>query len=437
MSSFVQRLTLFLHRDLWKPITGKWRKVWMGALKRLYLTIRLFLREGLAYRASALTYSSLLSLVPILAIIFAVAKGFGLAAFTEEWIRSNVVAKPEIIDTLVGFVQSYLNHTQGGIFLGFGLLMLLYTLFSLTDSIESAFNEIWQVEQPRSLFRMVTDYTAVFFLLPIFIIVTSGLTYFIYSAADEWLPNVMLLRPTVLFLLKFLPYLVMVLFFTCLFAFMPNTHVKLRSALLAGTLTGVLFQLLQIGYLHSQVWLTSYNAIYGSFAALPLFLLMCQIAWMLTLFGGALAYVDQNLHSFYYGQESVRLSRVDHDCLCVQLAAAVCRQFAASRPPLSARQLATQEKVHLRVVTDILGELSQAGVLLKIPETENNRETTYLPAGDIHRLTPATLLETLDRRGTSLPLTEESPWRAFRSLRKSLFSGLYADMPLHELPKKE
>ena len=141
----------------------------------------------------------------------------------------------------MGFVQSYLNHTQGGIFLGFGLLMLLYTLFSLTDSIESAFNEIWQVEQPRSLFRMVTDYTAVFFLLPIFIVVTSGLTYFIYSAADEWLPNVMLLRPTVLFLLKFLPYLVMVLFFTCLFAFMPNTHVKLRSALLADTRTGVLF----------------------------------------------------------------------------------------------------------------------------------------------------------------------------------------------------
>ena len=154
---------------------------------------------------------------------------------------------------------------------------------------------------PASIFRMLTDYTAIFFLLPIFIVVSSGLTIFIYSAASQYVPDVLLLRPVALFLVQLLPYLIVCLFFSGLFAFMPNTHVKLSSALKAGIPTGILFQLLQIGYVHSQMWLTSYNAIYGSFAALPLFMLLCQIAWMLVLFGGTLCYVDQNIHSFTTG----------------------------------------------------------------------------------------------------------------------------------------
>lgn len=110
----------FVTHDMWESGTRAGRSALAGIVKRLYLTTRIFFREELSFRASALTYSSLLSVVPILAIVFAIAKGFGLVEFTEQWIRSNIVAKPEFIDTLVGFVQSYLNHTQGGIFLGFG-----------------------------------------------------------------------------------------------------------------------------------------------------------------------------------------------------------------------------------------------------------------------------------------------------------------------------
>lgn len=138
-----------------------------------------------------------------------------------------------------------------------------------------------------------------------------------------------------------LPHCVSV--FSGLFAFMPNTHVKLSSALKAGIPTGILFQLLQIGYVHSQMWLTSYNAIYGSFAALPLFMLLCQIAWMLVLFGGTLCYVDQNIHSFYYGHDDVRLSRLDHDCLSIRLVTTICRRFARAETPLTATELADIE----------------------------------------------------------------------------------------------
>lgn len=438
VSSFARRAYYrcvhFLYRGLWEPPIGKLKSAGVAVMRRLFLATKLFLRENMHYRASALTYSSILSLVPMLAVVFAIAKGFGLSEFTEQWIRSNIVAKPEVVDTLVGFVQSYLDHTQGGIFLGFGLLMLLWTLYNLTSSIEVSFNQLWQVEQPRSVFRMLTDYTAVFFLLPIFIVVTSGLTIFIYSTTSEYVPDVMLLRPTALFIVKTLPYVVVCFFFTALFAFMPNTHVHLGSALKAGLITGIAFHLLQIAYVNSQMWLTGYNAIYGSFAALPLFMLMCQISWMITLYGAALCYVDQNLNSFYYGLDDVQMSRFDHDCLCVRLTSIICKRFASSQPPISAKELAEKEKIHLRIVTDILNELVKVGIVMKIADGEGVSSTTYAPASDIHKLTLPYLLETIDRKGNHIRQQHEKEWAAFNLLRKEMIKKSFPEKPLHELP---
>lgn len=424
---------LFIYRGLWEPTTGTMRRLLVGIAQRVILTTRLFLREKMQFRASALTYSTLLSVVPVLAIVFAIAKGFGLDAYTEQWIRDNIMAKPEVTDTLVGFVRSYLSHTQGGIFLGFGLIMLLWTLFNLTDSIETTFNQIWQVHHPRTILRKVTDYTAIFFLLPIFIVVTSGLTIFAYSAAREVVPDVLMLRPAAQVLVQSLPYFLLCLFFTALFAFMPNTQVKLRSALTAGIPTGILFQLLQVGYIHSQVWLSSYNAIYGSFAALPLLMLMCQLAWTITLFGATLCYVDQNMQSFYYGQDEVDMSRLDHDCLCVRLATAVCKRFATLQPALSAREVAENEHIHLRIVTEVLYDLTHAGVLTKVTDEAGERDATYVPACDIQLISVPFVLSALDRAGGQVIGLESRSWRGFTKSRREMFGRAFSDAPLHEL----
>lgn len=435
IQTFYRRCTYFVYRGMWETPTTKFQTVLYGFLRRLFLTTRLFFRENLQYRASALTYSSILSLVPLLAIVFAIAKGFGLSAFTEQWMRHNLVAKPEIIDTLVHFVQSYLEHTQGGVFLGSGLIMLFWTLYNLTDSIENTFNRMWQVEQQRSVFRMITDYTAIFLLLPVFIVITSGLTIYIYTMADTWIPQFTLIRPAAMFVIRLLPCLIVCLFFTALFVFMPNTYVRMKSALKAGFLTGVMFQLLQIGYIHSQVWLTSYDAIYGSFAALPLFMLMCQISWMLTLYGGTLSYVDQNIHSFYYGQDTIHLTRYDHDCLCVRLTSAICKRFAKAQPPYTATELAENEKIHLRMVTDILGELTRARILMKIGSGEKGTNSTYIPATDIHRLTIPYLFSALEQYGDRLKCPQQKEdWKDFYQRRKTIFKQNFQDIPLHKLP---
>ncbi len=444
--SFIKTILTLYHRildflvlDLWKPTTGRVFSILFGTVRRLLVTTRLFFRERMQFRASALTYSSLLAVVPLLAILFAVAKGFGLSEILQQTIRDNLVADPAVTDTLVGFVQSYLEHTRGGVFLGFGLIMLLYTLFKLTRSIENTFNQIWQVKHARSPLRMLTDYTAVFFLLPVFIVATCGLMIYITSVTKEVVPDVLLLRPTAMTAVETIPYILVCCFFSGLYAFMPNTRVSLRSALIAGIPTGLCFLLLQYGYIHSQVWLSSYNAIYGSFAALPLFMLMCHLSWTLVLFGGTLSYVDQNIRSFYYGRDEVSMSHFDRDCLSIRLAATVCRCFARSEQPLTAAQLADKEQVHLRIAKEVLYELTQAGILIEVTEnTDKNIDPVYIPACDIHTLTVPRVLSGLDRTGSTLSPGENTTdeWSDFARQRREMFDKTFEHTLLHELPIK-
>ena len=245
-------------------------------------------------QASALTYSSLLAMVPILAVIFAIARGFGYNKYIEIWFRDALSSQPQVADILTDFVNSYLIHTQSGIFLGVGLIFMLYTVLMLVNNVEETFNQIWQVNNSRPIMRSLTNYLAMFFLFPIIIVVSMGLSIFMATIANK-VEGLVLLGPAVSRLLDFSPYLLLSVLFILLYVYMPNTDVKFKSAIVPGILSGVAMQLLQLFYIHSQIWVTGYNAIYGSFAALPLFMLWLQISWTICLFGAQLTYTNQNM----------------------------------------------------------------------------------------------------------------------------------------------
>ena len=270
-------------------------------LKKIYrtleLTIRFFTAKRVMTQASALTYSSLLAMVPILAVIFAIARGFGYNKYIEVWFRDALSSQPQVADVLTDFVNSYLIHTQSGIFLGVGLLFMLYTVLMLVTNVEETFNEIWQVSNSRPLLRSLTNYMAMFFIFPIIIVVSMGLSIFMATIANK-MGDVMLLGPAMKLLLDFSPYLLLSLLFIWLYVYMPNTDVKFKSAIVPGILAGIAMQLLQLFYIHSQIWVTGYNAIYGSFAALPLFMLWLQISWTICLFGAQLTYTNQHMNGF-------------------------------------------------------------------------------------------------------------------------------------------
>ena len=263
----------------------------------MYLTVRFFTAKRVMAQASALTYSTLLAFVPILAVVFAIARGFGYNKYIELWFRDTLSSQPQAAEAIVGFVNGYLVHTQSGIFLGIGLIFMLYTVLMLMNNVEETFNQIWQVSNSRPIIRSFTNYLAVFLLFPILVIVLTGASVFMATFADS-LTNRFYVGTALKILLDFSTYVIVSLLFIGLYVYMPNTKVKLSSAIIPGILAGVAMQLLQLFYIHSQIWVTGYNAIYGSFAALPLFMLWLQISWTICLFGAQLTYTNQNLNRF-------------------------------------------------------------------------------------------------------------------------------------------
>lgn len=269
---------------------------------KLYLTIRFFTEKRVLTQASALTYSTLLAIVPMLAVVFAIARGFGYNKYIEMWFREVLASQPQVADVIVSFVNSYLVHTKSGIFLGIGLIFMLYTVLMLVNNVEETFNQIWQVNNSRPIIRSFANYLAMFFLFPIIIVISTGLSIFMETVAGK-MDDFVILEPIVNKLISLSPSMLMSLLFIVLYVYMPNTKVRFSCAVIPGILAGIAMHVLQIVYIHSQIWVTGYNAIYGSFAALPLFMLWVQISWTICLLGAQLTYTNQNLNRIGFNLE--------------------------------------------------------------------------------------------------------------------------------------
>ena len=367
--------------------------------KQLVIAIRFFTAKRVLSQASALTYSTLLAIVPILAVVFAIGRGFGYNKYIEVWFRGALSSQPQVAEIIIGFVNSYLVHTKSGIFLGVGLAFMLYTVLMLVSNIEQAFNQIWQVKKQRSIFRTVTDYLAMFFLFPIIIVPTTGISIFVSTITSQMSANYMLLAPVVRFLIDLAPFALMSALFIAMYVFMPNTHVNLRSAIVPGILAGIAMQWLQLFYIHSQMWVTGYNAIYGSFAALPLFMLWLQISWTICLFGAELSYTNQNLDYFDFSDQASNISHRYKLLLCAMIMGQVCRRFSNGGSPLTALQIRQATDIPLRVVNDLLYMLIDARLIIEITSDEKGETSQFVPAESLNNLTLGVMIDRLEAQG--------------------------------------
>ena len=366
--------------------------------RRLKLAVEWFVAQRMSSYAAALTYSTLLAIVPIMAVVFAIARGFGYNRYIESWFRDTFSSQPQAAEVIIGFVNSYLVHTKSGLFLGIGLLFMLWTVLMLTSNIEQAFNEIWQVKHPRSFFRTITDYMAMFLLVPIFIVVTSGISIMVATFANEF-SDYFILSRTVWLLLDVSPYVLMSAAFIALYVFMPNTRVKLKHALVPGILSGVAMQLLQLFYINSQIWVSSYNAIYGSFAALPLFMLWLQISWTICLFGAELCYTNQNLDDYATPVSPEDLSHWGRQLLSVVVMNRICSRFDKGEKAYTAEELKQEMKVPMRVLKALLYDLVDVNLLTEVTGDEKGQDSRFQPAVSLSRLSVGMLLDRLDAKG--------------------------------------
>jgi membrane protein len=392
----------FITNDIWRitdsEVTHPMYTLYT-VIKTMYLTIERLIKDNIMNRAAALTYSTLLALVPILAILFAIARGFGFANLFEHQFRDVFGGENDTTETILQFVDSYLAQAKSGVFIGIGLVMLLWTVLNLTSNIEYAFNKIWQVNKPRSMYRRITDYFSMFLLLPILIVVSAGLNIFMTTFL-KGMENYMMLAPFLKFLVCLIPFAFTWAMFTALYIFMPNTKVKFRPALIAGILSGTIFQFFQILYINSQLWVTKYNAIYGSFAAIPLLLLWLQMSWTICLFGAELSYASQNVHTFSFDNDTRHISRRYRDFVTILILSLITKRFCNNEEPYTAAELSETHRIPINLTHKVLFQLQGIKLIHEVMTDEKNDDITYQPSMDPSQLTLAVLLERLDCYGS-------------------------------------
>ena len=373
-----------------------------------------FMAKRVLASASRLTYSTLLALVPILAVVFAIARGFGYSIYIEEWFRDLFKAQPDATEIIIGFVNSYLINTKKGVFLGIGLLFMLGTVLMLISTIEETFNDIWLVRKPRSMFRTFTDYMALLFALPIGIVAISGLSIWM-QAFNRHLIDITIIGPLMKFCIELIPYVVLSAVFVGLYVFMPNTKVRLRSALWPGIAAGVSMQLFQLIYVNSQIWVSNYNAIYGSFAVIPLFMLWMQISWTIILVGAELSYTIQNHDEFLSSNSQSELSYKTRFVLSAKIMSIICKRFAEGGQAYNSMQLKLQLGISMRVLSRLLYDLQQIHFITEIMHDDKGEEVLYQPAEALDILTIGELHSRLAQLGSDIDsdiLSVSEEWKS-------------------------
>lgn len=269
---------------VWRDTRRNWK---VDTVKTLALSAKSFFNADLQTQACAMTYRTLLAVVPALALLFAIGRGFGLQNVLQDELFRMFPAQHQAVGYAMNFVDSYLSSSSEGIFVGVGLIFLLWTLISLFGNIEDTFNLIWGVKQGRSLGRKITDYTAMLLILPVVMICASGLTILLSSTLQAFL-HWTFMSPVITWVLEGVSWVLTWLFFALLYLLMPNTKVKFVNAFIAGVFAGTGFLVLQWLFVTGQLYVSKYNAIYGSFSFLPLMLIWMQLTWVITFAGGVI-----------------------------------------------------------------------------------------------------------------------------------------------------
>jgi membrane protein len=406
------KLTEFIRTDIWRvrdKDLSRTRYFFVKQLRILLLAVRGFNKHKCPLSASALTFYSILSIVPVMAMAFGIAKGFGFQKLLEKQLLEKFQAQEEVMSRVVAFAHSLLENTKGGVIAGIGVVFLLWTVIKLLSNIERSFNVIWEVKTHRTYGRKFSDYLSIMLVSPILFILSSSATVFITTQITLITQKVALIgifSPVIFFMLNFIPYVLIWILFIFMYILMPNTKVKFSSGLIAGVIAGTIYQFAQWIYIMFQVGVARYNAIYGSFAALPLFLMWIQLSWLIVLFGAEISFAYQYVDTYDFEPDRRLISPSFKKLLSLQISRLVISRFLKAEPPLSAFNISKTLEIPVRLVKQILDELVEAGILTNT-EAKGNKEMSYQPARDINTITVNSVIEALEQRGVdNIPVAQ-------------------------------
>ncbi len=406
----------FFKTDIWRIPTeelSRFRALLLGQVKIILMAIRRFDEDRCHLRASALTFYTVLSIVPVFAMAFGIAKGFALNKTLEKRILESFAQQQEATLRLIEYADNLLRETRGGLMAGIGVIALLWAVIKILGNIEASFNDIWKIQRGRSIGRKFTDYLSVVLVAPLLIIFSSSITITISSQITEITKQISYLEiigPLILFGLNLLPYTVIWILFTFTYIFIPNTKVRFSSALYGGIIAGTIYQVVQLIYVGFQIGVAKYGAIYGSFAALPFFLIWIQLSWLIVLFGTELSFAFQyrDLFSAEYGYGTP--SRYLENLVCLRIVHLVVEHFEAGKMAISEIQIAEELGAPATLMRRLIQLLISAEILEEVKEKEADEEIYYLPVKDPDILTVEYVLTSIERQGDDqIPVAQTAP----------------------------
>lgn len=375
---------------------------WVRQRRIMYLLYKGINRDNIYIKASALTFFTILSVIPMVALAFGIAKGFGLHDELRAQIIMQFHNQEQVMNWILDFANNTLEQTSGGWLAGIGVAFLFSTVGQLLRYVENTFNSIWKVSETRVWYRQVTDYLAVIILVPALFIASSSATVLATTRLNEILSSSDMLeglKPVVSFLVKLIPFILLCTLSTAAFLAMPNTRVKVRTALLAGLVAGIALQVLQIVYVESQMGLTRLGALYGSFAAIPLLMVWIQMSWVILLMGAQLSYYLQNITRYEFEFDVQTVSPRQKKRLSLLVMHSLIDDFVKGVKPRAPEEISQELSLPVRTVHDCLDILHKSSMVTEV-WNEELEKYVYQPATDINRMTLSFVLEQLDSSGS-------------------------------------
>lgn len=385
----------YYNTGVWSDNRHKW---WIKPLRTVNLSMRSFFNSDIQTQACAMTFRTLLAIVPALALIFAIGRGFGLQSFLQQELLQMFPGQQHAIGETLGFVDKYLEQSSEGVFVGIGLVFLLYTVINLLSCMEDTFNLIWGVKEGRSIWRKLSDYTAMLLILPVLMICGGGLSMILTSGIRTIL-DIAELSFLSEALIEAGSWVATCLFFMAVYMLIPNTKVPPKYALIAGVLAGTGFMVLQWLFVSGQLYVSRYNAIYGSFAFLPLLLIWMQFAWMVCLVGGVVCYSSQNVYSLSFLPDSTEISPSYRRKVVLAVVSIITRRFKEGKVPLTQNEIVKRYAIPPKLFSVTADRLIKADIIRLAVIDEKSEDMGYIPAKSLDTLTVSYVFSQLDNTG--------------------------------------
>lgn len=408
MSKLYKLKKFFSLRYYYVILRKDWRGValFRGLLLRgmaiLVISVNRFVGDACMVSASALTFYSVLSFIPIVALVLGIAKGFGVGKVLEQQIREQTFTDPQVMDFVVQFANHALENTKGGLITGLGIMILLWSVIKVLGNTELAMNRIWGIKRGRKLTRKFSDYLSVMFIAPILLTLISGINVFLTSNLQTIAVEEGFLRyasSLIIWLVNVLPYLLVWFLFVFLYMYMPATPVKFKYAILAGIIAGTVYQVMQWFYIRFQIGVSSYNAIYGSLAALPLLLVWLQLSWSIVLWGTELCYIFRNRHCMYLNSLDRESRWIENVGQAVKILKYISDEYMQNKGGVTLGQISKKLKISTSKLQIVLHELVEKSVLAGWREDD---DIVYLPLRDLHQLSMADVINRLANVDTQM-----------------------------------